>query len=122
MHIIEAQAEGSEPGTLNSEKDSEAGPFPTIAVNGAYRISKRWAVTARGQTFTANADRFEGTLSDYHADIQYRWRKNFAVGIGYSSIAVDLDVHGCRPAVPVPDGHQRSGAVLPRRLLMPAAA
>ena len=23
-------------------------------------------------------------MSDYHADIQYRWRKNFAVGLGYS--------------------------------------
>jgi len=92
VHIIEAKAEGSEPGTLNSQKDSEAGPFPTIAVNGAFRISKRWAVTARGQTFTANADRFEGTLSDYHADVQYRWRKNFAIGLGYSSIQVDLDV------------------------------
>jgi len=92
LHIIQAKAEGSEPGTLNSQKDSEVGPFPTIAVNGAFRISKRWAVTARGQTFTANADRFEGTLSDYHADVQYRWRKNFAVGIGYSSIQIDLDV------------------------------
>jgi hypothetical protein len=92
LHIIEARAEGSQPGTLNSQKDSEAGPFPTIAVTGAYRISKRWAVTARGQTFTANADKFEGSLSDYHADVQYRWRKNFAVGIGYSSIQVDLDV------------------------------
>jgi hypothetical protein len=92
IHIIEAKAEGMEPGTLNIQKDSEAGPFPTIAVNGAFRISKRWAITARGQTFTANTDRFEGTLSDYHADVQYRWRKNFAVGLGYSSIEVDLDV------------------------------
>jgi hypothetical protein len=92
VHIIEAKAEGREPGTLNIQEDSEAGPFPTIAVNGAFRISKRWAVTARGQTFTANADRFEGTLSDYHADVQYRWRKNFAIGLGYSSIQVDLDV------------------------------
>ena len=92
LHIIEAKAEGNEPGTLNIVKDSEAGPFPTIAVNGAYRISKRWSVTARGQTFTANRDESQGTLSDYHADVQYRWKKNFAIGIGYSSIHVDLDV------------------------------
>ena len=92
LHIIEAKADGSEPGTLNSEKDSEAGIFPTIAVNGAFRISKRWAVTARGQSFSAHPEGFDGSLSDYHADVQYRWRKNFAVGIGYSSIQVDLNV------------------------------
>lgn len=92
LHIIEAKAEGSQPGTLNSEKDSEAGIFPTIAVNGAFRISKRWSVTARGQTFSANPDEFEGSLSDYHADVQYRWRKNFAIGLGYTQISIDLDV------------------------------
>jgi hypothetical protein len=92
LHIIEASAEGSQPGTLNRERDSEAGIFPTIAVNGAFRISKRWAVTARGQTFSANPEGFDGTLSDYHADVQYRWRKNFAIGIGYSQITVDLNV------------------------------
>ncbi len=92
LHIIETSAEGSEPGTLNREKDSEAGIFPTIAVNGAYRISKRWAITARGQSFSAHPEGFDGSLSDYHADVQYRWRKNFAVGIGYTSIQIDLDV------------------------------
>jgi hypothetical protein len=92
LHVLEAHAEGSEPGTLNRESDSEAGIFPTVAVSGAFRISKRWAVTARGQTFSASADGFDGTLSDYHADVQYRWRKNFAVGIGYSQIEVDLNV------------------------------
>lgn len=92
LHIIEARAVGTEPGTLNREQDSEAGIFPTIAVNGAFRISKRWAVTARAQSFSANQDGFDGTLSDYHADVQYRWRKNFAVGLGYSQIKIDLNV------------------------------
>jgi hypothetical protein len=92
LHVLEAKAEGSEPGTLNRESDAEAGIFPTIAVNGAFRISKRWSVTARGQTFSASPEGFDGTLSDYHADVQYRWRKNFAVGLGYSRIEVDLDV------------------------------
>jgi hypothetical protein len=92
IHIIEAHAEGGEPGTLNQEKASEAGIFPTIAVNAAYRISKRWAVTARGQTFSANPADFSGSMSDYHADVQYRWRGNFAVGLGYSKLETNLQV------------------------------
>ncbi len=92
LHILEARAEGSQPGTLNRERDSEAGIFPTIAVNGAFRISKRWSVTARGQSFSASPEGFDGTLSDYHADVQYRWRKNFSIGLGYSKLEVDLNV------------------------------
>jgi len=97
IHIIEAHAEGREPGTTNFEKADQVGIFPTIAVNAAYRISKRWAVTVRGQSFSASPEDFEGKMSDYHADIQYRWRRNFAVGLGYSKYVTELLVSDDRP-------------------------
>jgi hypothetical protein len=90
IHIIQARAEGGEPGTLNRERDSEAGIFPTIAANAAFRISKRWSVTARGQSFSASPEDFEGKMSDYHLDLQYRWRRNFAVGLGYTMLETNL--------------------------------
>ena len=92
LHIIEAKAEGSEPGTLNREQDSEVGIFPTIAANVAYRISKRWAVTARGQSFSAGVDGFNGTLSDFHGDIQYRFKKTLVMGLGYSMVKSEIEV------------------------------
>ena len=61
-------------------------------MNAAFRISKRWAVTARAQSFTAGVNGFEGTLSDYHGDIQYRWKQNLALGLGYSMIKSEIDV------------------------------
>jgi hypothetical protein len=97
VHIIEAHAEGREPGTTNFEKADQVGIFPTIAVNAAFRISKRWAITARGQSFSASPEDFEGKMSDYHADIQYRWRKNFAVGLGYNKYVTELLVADDRP-------------------------
>lgn len=92
VHIIQAQAEGGQPGTLNRERDTEVGIFPTIAANAAFRISKRWAVTARGQSFSASPEGFEGTMSDYHLDLQYRWRENLAVGLGWSKLESNLEV------------------------------
>ena len=92
IHLIEAHAEGGEPGTLNREKADGVGIFPTIAANVAFRISKRWSITARGQQFSASPEDFEGKMADYHGDIQYRWRRNFAIGLGYTSIRTNLKV------------------------------
>jgi len=92
VHIIQAQAEGGQPGTLNRERDTEVGIFPTIAANAAFRISKRWSVTARGQSFTASPEGLKGKMSDYHLDLQYRWRENFAVGLGWSKLESNLEV------------------------------
>jgi hypothetical protein len=90
LHIFEIHAEGSQPGTLNRDRGEEAGIFPTAGVNAAFRISKRWAVTARYNALQVDVDEGSGTYVDGHADIQYRWRKNFAVGLGYNLLDIDL--------------------------------
>jgi len=92
LHIIQAQAEGGQPGTLNRERDSKAAIFPTLNINTAFRVSKRWAVSARGQYFSANPDDFDGSMAEYHADLQYRWRRNFSVGLGWTKLATHLQV------------------------------
>ena len=92
VHIIEAHAAGGEPGTLNREEADEVGIFPTIAANVAFRISPRWSITARGQQFSANPEDFDGKMADYHADVQFRWRKNLAFGIGYTMLETNLNV------------------------------
>jgi len=92
VHLIQGHLEGGVPGTLTKQKVESVGIFPTIAFTGAYRISKRWAVTVRGQQYEASPEDFRGKMSDYHGDIQYRWRKNFAVGIGYTALMTDLEV------------------------------
>jgi hypothetical protein len=92
MHIIQAKASGQEPGTLNRESESEVGIFPTIAATAALRLTKRFSVTARGQSFSASPEGFEGKMSEYHIDLQYRWRRNLAFGIGYTQMVTELEV------------------------------
>lgn len=101
VHVIEARSRVSEPGTPNRERFSDVAPFATVAVNASYRISKRWAVTARGQTYEYSPhDDLTGRMSDFHGDIQYRWRKNMAVGIGYTYLRYELDA--------IPDSEKRT--------------
>ena len=91
MHVIEAHAEMKQPGTLNIEKFDEVAPFATVAFNASYRITNRWAITARGQTFEYSQDEITGRLSDFHADVQFRFHKNAAVGVGYTQLRYELD-------------------------------
>ena len=95
MHLIEGHLSGYAPGTNSKQKQDNVGILPSAAINGAYRISKRWAVTLRAQGFSGKEYEkedgdFHGEMYDYHADVQYRWKKNFAVGLGYSSIESEL--------------------------------
>lgn len=107
VHLIEAQAEGEVPARFAREEASGVAPFPTLALDGTWRISRRFALSGRAQYLRAAVDRFDGSLGDYHLDVQYRWRRNVAVGLGYSSLRarfdvqdrefpgrLDLDVHG----------------------------
>jgi hypothetical protein len=92
IHVIQVQAEGREVGTTRLEEASEVAIFPTIAANFTWRISKRWSTTLRGQMFSASPEDFSGKLSDYHFDLQYRWRKNFSVGIGYTMLETNFEL------------------------------
>ena len=91
VHLIDADARASVPATLQNHETSAAIGVPTIALDGVWRISRRWAFTARGQYLRAAINNFSGSLGDYHADFQYRWAPAFAVGAGYSIIRAAYD-------------------------------
>ncbi|MGH8261611.1 MAG: hypothetical protein ACREUG_18185, partial [Steroidobacteraceae bacterium] len=84
IHLIDADATGSVPATHQSHEASEAGAFPTLALDAMWRISSRFAFTGRGQYLGGTVHGYSGAYGDYHADFQYRWRAPFAVGLGYS--------------------------------------
>lgn len=91
VHLLDADARGSVPATLQNHETSAAIGVPTLALDGVWRISRRWALTARGQYLRATFSGSSGSLGDYHADIQYRWAPPFAVGVGYSIIRASYD-------------------------------
>ncbi|HKZ73073.1 MAG TPA: hypothetical protein VJ011_03360 [Steroidobacteraceae bacterium] len=92
IHLVETEARGEVPARFLREEEAQGGALPSAAVDFTWRISRRFALAARGQYFGASVDEFDGSFTDYHADLQFRWRPNLAFGIGYSAIALELDV------------------------------
>jgi hypothetical protein len=92
VHLLQADAQAEAPSTLQRQNVSGAGAFPTVPLDFAFRISRRWSVTARAQYFHASVSNFDGWLADIHEDVQYRWENNFSLGVGYSSIRAKLSL------------------------------
>lgn len=93
MHLLEAEARGAVPLRQVQQEVSGSGAFPTIPLDLTWRISRHFAFTARGQYFHIAHNGSQGSLGDYHADVQYRWTPNFSVGAGYSELRYSLEVN-----------------------------
>jgi len=99
LHLLEAEANAN--ATLAtgpvSEKFSGAGPFVTVALDGSWRLTPRWSVSARGQYLKLTVSSVKGSLNDYHGDLQFRWRANLAFGLGYETTQTRLEVRNNNP-------------------------
>ena len=90
VYLLQVKAHGETPATFQAQDVAAAGPFPALPLDLAWRISSRFALTARTAYLKVRLNGFEGWYADSHADVQYRWIPNFALGIGYSSIRTSL--------------------------------
>jgi hypothetical protein len=97
VHLIQTEATASSPNSPQRSDYSAAGPFATFALDGVWRMARDWSFSARGQYFHLTAYSGSGSLGEYHADVQYRWRPNFAVGAGFQYELVELQVQHSNP-------------------------
>ena len=67
-------------------------PLPTIGIYGAYALTPRWLLTGRADIFSFSYDDYDGSLVNLVAGIDYRFSRNFGVGLGYRYVDYDLDV------------------------------
>ena len=97
-HLLEAEAIAQQPGTALRTDYNQAGPFATVALDGSYLIARHWSFNARANYMHLTVHDFSGELEDYHADVQYRWRRNFAVGAGYDYSQAQMDIRNRDPS------------------------
>jgi len=93
-HFIQADARGAVEAKQLRQEVSGSGAFPSIPLDITWRIWHGLALSARGQYFHASVNNFEGSIAEYHGDLQWRWRKypNFSLGAGYTIMRSSLDV------------------------------
>jgi hypothetical protein len=72
------------------EAEDQAGPFPTVGLDGTYVVSKRFYFDARAQYLKANIDDLQGSLTIFEADALYRLRPNVAFALGYAGTRAHL--------------------------------
>ncbi|HEY4873151.1 MAG TPA: hypothetical protein VIH77_02900 [Steroidobacteraceae bacterium] len=92
VHLLQADARGTDVTLQQNAESSGVGAFPTPALDGTWAISQRFAWTARAQYLSATVHGISGALGDYHTDLQYRWTPNFEIGLGYEEIRAQLSV------------------------------
>lgn len=93
-YFVQLDAIGQVPAQFQYQEVSAATPLPAVPLDLVWAISRRWAVTARGAYIKGSLNGTHGWYADSHADVQYRWIPNFAVGAGYSSIRASLEKNG----------------------------
>jgi hypothetical protein len=91
-YFLQAEARGEVTAKQLRQEVSGSGAFPTIPVDLTWRIWRGLSLYVRGQYFHASVSSFDGSINDYHGDLQYRWTPNFSVGAGYTIMKRSLDL------------------------------
>jgi hypothetical protein len=72
------------------QTEDQAGPFPTIGLDGTYVISKRFYLDGRVAYFKADLDHLDGSLGFYELSALYRLRPNISFALGYELVKAHL--------------------------------
>jgi hypothetical protein len=90
VFFLQAEAMGAVPATGQETDKSAAEPVPTLPLDLTWCISRRFSATARANYVKAAISGFDGTFTDLHGDLQYRWNPYFSLGLGYTSMRISL--------------------------------
>jgi hypothetical protein len=98
VQLIEAEADAEVPNTSRYANFSAEVPFVTPAIDTTYLIAKHWSLNARAQYLHATISSTSALYEDYHGDLQYRWKPNLAIGLGFEYQEISLDLERNNPA------------------------
>ena len=90
LFFLQAEAIGAVPATGQETDKSAAEPVPNLPLDFTWCISRRFALTARGNYVRAAVSGFNGTFKELHGDLQYRWNPYFSLGLGFTTMRASV--------------------------------
>ncbi len=90
LFALQAEAMGEVPVTGQETDKSAAEAVPTLALDLTWCISRRFDATARANYVKVAISGFNGSFTDLHGDLQYRWNPYFSLGLGFTSMRISL--------------------------------
>jgi Protein of unknown function, DUF481 len=87
---ISARVRVQTPNRRIDQRQDLAGPFPTAGLDATWVISKRFSLDARAQYLKVSVSDLDGSLGFFEASLQYRWRANVSLGLGYNKVRAKL--------------------------------
>ena len=91
VHMMDLDVRGEVPAKFANYENSISGALPAPVLESAVRITRRFSFTARAQYLKGALNSTFGEFEDVHADLQFRWVPNLALGAGYSLLRLKLD-------------------------------
>lgn len=91
VHVTDFEASLSAPGPGTRKGDALA-PLPTIGIYGAYAFSPKWLVSGRLDYFSLKYEDYDGSLTNASIGVDYRFTRNFGVGLAWRHVDYDVDV------------------------------
>jgi len=73
------------------ESESGVAPLPLLGFEGRFDFTPHWAVEARAQYLTVNADQVNGSILDGRLALTWRLNPYLALGLGYRTFRIDVD-------------------------------
>jgi hypothetical protein len=93
IHLVQTEGTAVAPGRSVASRESFdfAGPYVTLALDGSWRITRRFSLNARYQTLDVTISDISARIYDLNANVQFRLHKNVAVGAGYQKHSIHMD-------------------------------
>ena len=79
------------PPRSSNEKRDTLVPLPTAGLYGTYKVSDQVSLRGRVDFLSLKYEDYDGKLINWMASIDWRFAKNWGVGLGYRYVDYDLE-------------------------------
>ena len=94
LYVLSNDISLTESNTGQFESDGLTAPLPVIGFRGDYHLTPRLMLRSSAELFGIEFDDVDGSLFDFYIGLDYHFLDNFAVGLGYNNVTLDVDADG----------------------------